>query len=109
MTLNKLLDIRKSGSRPGEMIIISLIGDIDYSNPVISVTGQSNNYDFRPLLDLSVEIIHLGAVKTRIISLVNELLAAGVKNLMIFNPKSKQRISVRWNHNTKICNATHWI
>ena len=52
----EILDLRKSGKRPADMVIVSLIGPLREINPII-VANPSRAYDWTFLVDLPVLVV----------------------------------------------------
>lgn len=58
MTLDDLMKLRRQKKRPAHMVILSLVGPLVFSNPVIEINGRIDDLDLRPLTGLEVEIAH---------------------------------------------------
>ena len=52
----EILDLRMTGKRPAEMVLVSLIGPLRETNPVI-VAKPGGAYDWRCLADLDVLVV----------------------------------------------------
>ena len=52
----EILDLRKAGKRPADMVVVSLIGPLREANPVI-VASPLRSYDWRFLVDLPVLVV----------------------------------------------------
>lgn len=52
----EILELRKTGKRPAEMVLVSLVGPLHEVNPVI-VANPSRAYDWTCLVDLPVLVV----------------------------------------------------
>lgn len=70
--LSALIEIRKSGQRPADMVILSLCGRMRTSNPCIVIEDFEDvrHLDVRGLVKLHVEIAHIGLNLKRVNDLI---------------------------------------
>lgn len=70
--LSALIEIRKSGQRPADMVILSLCGRMKMSNPIVVVQDFEDvrHLDTRGLVGLHVEVAHIGRSLKRVQDLI---------------------------------------
>lgn len=71
----QILEHRKAGKRPADMVLVSLIGPLREVNPVIIATS-SRAYDWRFLVDLSVLIVANSNTPTTVVRRVIDAIKA---------------------------------
>ncbi|WP_412478966.1 hypothetical protein [Azonexus sp. IMCC34839] len=78
----EILALRKTGKRPADMILLSLIGPLRGENNPVIVANPTRRYDWRILLDLEVLVIASSATDTTTVKrLLDELKALPTRYL----------------------------
>lgn len=89
MTLEDLANTRRNNQRPKSMILLSMVGPLAFCNPVIEVNQPYHDQDFRPLLDLDIEIVHAHETQPQqVVRLIDQVLQAKPKTLNAWNAKT---------------------
>lgn len=93
-TWEPFLEIRKQGYRPEVPVVVSLVGEVKTSWPCLVVPKRMDNVDFRLLFNLDVIITHVGKSSAQLVSLADELVRIGVRNLETWDVARNEWVSV---------------
>lgn len=106
MTLKDLEKIRRAGNKPKGMVLLSLLGELKASNPVVTTSGFD---DYRSLVGLDIQIIHGGRELDTVINMIQNLIKLPVNNLSIRRLPDNQVYSIVCHGSKFIHNCTGWV
>lgn len=108
MTLDELLTLRRRKRRPREMVILATCKMPAVGNPLIEIRGDPGQLDLRSLIDLEVEVAHVGQAPARTVRLLESIMQHRPRYLGAWNVRTSQRVSVVLHGEPFIHDITGW-